>query len=50
MSPKSVINVIRDKRWAAAALDDYHIAIWKKFCGCLDTANYGKGVRSPPSV
>ena len=46
-----VINVIRDKRWAAAAAaapDDYHIAIWKKFCGCLDTANYGRGVRSPP--
>ena len=41
-----VINVIRDKRWAAAAPDDYHIAIWKKFCGCLDTANYGKGVRT----
>ena len=42
-----VINVIRDKRWAAAAPDDYHIAIWKKFCGCLDTANYEKGVTKP---
>ena len=33
-----------DMRWAAAA-DDYQFAIWKKFCGCLDTANYGRGIR-----